>query len=207
MLKLKNVSIQAGTFALNDFTLNVTQGDYFVLMGRTGSGKSLLLKAICGLVKVKTGQILIDEQDVTHAEPRLRNIGYVPQNSDLFPHLTVEQNLIFPLKIRGKSRKQALATIPRTVERLDIKHLLERSPIHLSGGERQKVALGRALLTNPKLLVLDEPVSALDETSRSEICELLKDVQEEFKLTTIHVCHNQNEADQLAHKSFRIDSE
>ena len=194
MLQIKNTSFRAGDFTVNDINLTVASKEYFVLMGPTGSGKSLLVKAICGIIPIQNGSIHIDGKDVTNLEPRRRQVGYVPQNSSLFPHLSVEGNILFPLKIRKVSKKDALKKTAPIIDALNISSLLERSTLNLSGGEQQKVALARALSFNPNLLILDEPVSALDEPTRCEICGLLKTIQQDFSITTIHVCHNLEEA-------------
>ena len=194
MLQIKKASLRAGDFTVNDMNLTVQSKEYFVLMGPTGSGKSLLVKAVCGIIPIQNGSIHIDGKEVTDFEPRKRQIGYVPQNSSLFPHLSVVENILFPLKIRRFSRKEAMNKVAPVVEALGISSLLQRSTLNLSGGEQQKVALARALSYNPKLLILDEPVSALDEPTRCEICGLLKKIQQEFAVTTIHICHNLEEA-------------
>jgi len=154
----------------------------------------LLVKAICGIVPIQSGSIHIDGKDVTNLEPRKRQVGYVPQNSSLFPHQSVIDNILFPLRIRKINKKDALKKIGPIVDALGISSLLERSTLNLSGGERQKVALARSLSYNPKLLILDEPVSALDEPTRCEICGLLKTIQQDFSIATIHICHNLEEA-------------
>ena len=194
MLKIKNTSLRAGDFVVADINLTVAAKEYFVLMGPTGSGKSLLIKAVCGIIPIQSGSIHIDGKDVTNLEPRKRQIGYVPQDSSLFPHMSVLDNIMFPLKIRKINKKDALKKIIPIVEALNISSLLERSTLNLSGGEQQKVALARALSFSPKLLILDEPVSALDEPTRCEICKLLKTIQQNFSITTIHICHNLEEA-------------
>ena len=194
MLGLNKVFLKADEFTVEDISLEVKEKEYFVLMGPTGSGKTLLIKAICGLIGIESGQIIIDGVDVTDFEPRARWIGYVPQESGLFGHLNVERNLTFPLEVAGLSRQKARVEIEKIIESLKIGHLLGRSIFNLSGGEQQKIALGRALARKPKLLVLDEPVSSLDQVSRNEICEVLREVQKDFALTTIHICHNPQEA-------------
>jgi ABC-type sugar transport system ATPase subunit len=197
-LKLNNVCIQAGTFKVENINLTIEENQYFTLMGHTGSGKSMLLKAICGLMQVQKGTILIDNKDITHLEPRFRNIGYVPQESGLFPHLNVLNNIIFSLRIKGFSKKDASNEISKIVDFLQIEDLLNRSVINLSGGEKQKISLARALAKKPSILLLDEPVSALDESTKFEICEILKKIQKEFNVSTIHVCHNIQEAKQIS---------
>lgn len=194
ILSIENLNLRVGKFELCDVSLRVDDNHYFVLMGATGSGKTLLLKSICGLVSIGSGSIKLNNADITEMEPRFRRIGYVPQESSLFPHLDVKQNIIFPLKIKGMPYGEAFAKVSDVIDKLEIGTLLDRSVYNLSGGERQKVALARALAGSPDLLVLDEPVSAVDEPTRVGICMLLKSIQREFKITTIHVCHSREEA-------------
>jgi len=194
-LSVVKLSLHAGDFILSDFSLDIEGHRYFVLMGKNGTGKSLLLKAVCGLIEIDSGTIVLNGRDITDIEPRHRNIGYVPQNVSLFPHLDVRNNILFPLKVAGIDKKHAIVKMVPLIENLGIGPILDRSVINLSGGERQRVALARALVRDPQLLVLDEPVSALDEESRLETCLLLKRVQKELGITTIHVCHNRVEAE------------
>jgi molybdate/tungstate transport system ATP-binding protein len=198
MLRVEQLTLGAGDFRLREVTFAVAAKEYFVVMGPTGSGKTLLLKAVCGLIRVETGRIAIDGADVTDLEPRLRRVGYVPQDSGLFPHLSVARNITFGLRAAGVRHGEAMARTEPLVEILGLRSLLERSTLHLSGGERQKVALARALAIQPALLLLDEPVSALDEPTRREICHLLRRVQSRFGVSTLHVCHNRQEARDLA---------
>lgn len=193
-LEIHGLSLAAGTFRLGPVDLALANGEYLVLMGATGSGKSLLIKAICGLLAPGAGSIWVAGQDVTGLPPRARRIGYVPQTSALFPHLSVLRNLTFPGEVAGQTVPQARAGVVELIEMLGLASLLDRAPTTLSGGERQKVALGRALAAQPSLLVLDEPVSALDEPSRREICRALGDVHRALGIATIHVCHSLAEA-------------
>ena len=194
MLKVDNLSLSVGDFELHDVSLEIAPGEYFVLMGATGSGKSLLAKCVCGILRVLWGAVFIDGRDVTALEPRYRRIGYVPQDYGLFPHLSVARNLTFALEAAGVRPRQALADVGPVIESLGLQALLDRSTVNLSGGEKQKVTLGRALAARPKLLILDEPVSALDEPTRREICPLLRRTQREFGVATIHICHSLDEA-------------
>ena len=197
-LVVENVNLQAGSFCLRDLSFSIEESEYFVIMGMTGSGKSLLLKAVCGLAALTSGSIKICGRDVTDLAPRCRRIGYVAQDAGLFPHLNVLDNIIFPLMVRGVNKNSAVREVEDIVASLSIGHLLSRSVINLSGGERQKVALARALACKPQLLVFDEPVSALDEPSRYETCSELRKVQQQFKIATLHVCHSREEAKQLS---------
>lgn len=194
MIQTQGISLSVGTFRMEDVSLRVDDGEYFVLMGPTGSGKSLLIKSICGLVRPEWGSVLFDGSDVTPLEPRLRRVGYVPQNCGLFPHLSVAKNITFTRRTRGLSHRGMLRELAPLIDLLDLRRLLKRRTHDLSGGERQKVALARALATQPRLLVLDEPVSALDELSRRDVCAELKRIQSDFQIATIHVCHNTEEA-------------
>jgi ABC-type sugar transport system ATPase subunit len=193
-LEVIDLNLRAGSFAVQDVSFAVGEGEYFVLMGMTGSGKSLLLKAVCGLTQVTRGRVRLHNRDITALEARCRGIGYVPQDGGLFPHLDVLRNIIFPLTVAGMKRAAARAAVEEIVASLALEKLLARSVAYLSGGERQKVALARALARRPELLVLDEPVCALDEPTRRDTCRALRRVQKEFGVATVHVCHSRDEA-------------
>jgi ABC-type sugar transport system ATPase subunit len=194
MIDILDICLSAGKFQLRNASLRVRAGEYFVLMGRTGSGKTLLLKCICGLLHPLAGSVAIDGCDVTHLDPRDRNLGYMPQDTGLFPHMNVLRNITFSLRARGSGLDEALRLAMPLVEMLGIALLLERDCRDLSGGEKQKVALARALACRPKALLLDEPVSALDEPTRAEVCAELRRVQQALNLSVIHVCHSLAEA-------------
>jgi ABC-type sugar transport system ATPase subunit len=193
-LELVDLTLRAGSFAVQSVSLTVGAGEYFVLMGMTGSGKSLLLKAICGLARVRAGRVRLYGRDITELEPRFRHIGYVPQDGGLFPHLDVLSNILFPLTVAGMKPAAARAAVAPMVASLGLDELRARCVAYLSGGERQKVALARALARRPELLVLDEPVCALDEPTRRDTCRVLRRVQKEFGVATVHVCHSRDEA-------------
>ncbi len=194
MLEVRDLRLAAGDFRLRDVCLRVEEAEYFVLMGPTGSGKSLLAKCLCGLIRSGGGSIRIEGEEVTFLEPRLRRIGYVPQDCGLFPHMDVAGNVTFSLRVRGVGRAKALERIAPLIETLSLGPLLRRSTLNLSGGERQKVAVGRALAGAPKLLILDEPVSALDRPTQRDICGELRRVQRQLGIPTIHICHSVDEA-------------
>lgn len=194
MLQVEGLQTVAGTFHLRAVTVTAPSGSYGVLLGPPGSGKSVLVETICGLRRATTGRILIDGDDVTHDQPRDRRVGYVPQDYVLFPTKKVADNIIFALRARGVGRADALEQIRWVVDLLHIKHLLDRWPATLSGGEQQRVALARALAIKPRLLLLDEPVSALDEGLRERVCRDLRRFQRELGITTIHISHNIEEA-------------
>lgn len=189
--------MQTGAFALRDICCTIPSGSYAVLMGKTGCGKTSLLEAVCGLRGIAGGAIKIAGQDVTSWSPADRGIGYVPQDLALFPTMTVAEHLQFALRIRGWSRAAIAQRVEQLASELGIEHLLKRSVRRLSGGEAQRTALGRALSFQPAVLLLDEPLSALDDDTRREISELLT-VIKHSGVTTLHVTHNQAEAQLLA---------
>lgn len=194
MLQVEGLETVAGDFRLRGVTLTAPQGSYGVLLGPPGSGKSVLVETICGLRHPTAGRIIIDETDVIGLEPRDRRVGYVPQDYVLFPTKRVVDNVVFGLRSRGVSRRDAVEQIEPIVALLGIAHLLERWPATLSGGEQQRVALARALAIRPRLLLLDEPVSALDEALRERVCRDLRRFQRELGITTVHISHNLEEA-------------
>jgi ABC-type sugar transport system ATPase subunit len=197
MIRTEEISFRVGTFQLQRLSINMAKGEYFVLLGPPGSGKTIFLECLCGLKRIESGRIYIDERDVTDLEPRVRDIGYVPQDYALFPHLSVEQNIAFGLRAHGSTEVK----IAETADMLGIRHLLSRRIDGLSGGERQRVALARALVLQPKILLLDEPVCALDEVTRQEVCSQLLGIQRRLGLTTIHVSHNLEEAFSVADRA------
>jgi ABC-type sugar transport system ATPase subunit len=196
MIELHQLSITLGKFRLENIFCEIPTGAYAVLMGRSGCGKTTLLETICGLRPLTSGRIVLAGRDVQLLTPQERGIGYVPQNLGLFPTYTVRQHLEFAQWLRG--RKPVAGQTQELAELLGIGQLLDRGIAHLSGGEAQRVALGRALALRPQILLLDEPLSALDETTRSSLQDLLQTVQREFGTTTLHVTHQREEARQLA---------
>lgn len=206
MIELKDVTIVAGQFSLSNVSFTIDAGEYAVLMGQTGQGKTTILEAICGLRTVASGQILIRGQDVTRWPPADRQTGFVPQDLALFPTMTVAEHLEFGLKIRKVSGEQTAARVQELSTLLGIDKLLTRSIDALSGGESQRVALGRALAFRPSVLLLDEPFSALDEQTRGEMYELLRNVTRSTGVTTLHITHSQVEARELASRRFLLEA-
>jgi len=198
VIRLENVSVRAGEFHLQDIHFEIPTGSFGVLLGRTGSGKTTLLEAICGLRPVLKGAIYLMARDVTHLKPAQRGVGYVPQDRALFQTMTVYDHLAFALVIRKRPRPIIEGRVQELASLLGINHLLHRKPQGLSGGEAQRVALGRAMANETHILCLDEPLSALDEETRLEMYELLDKVRHQTGVTVLHVTHQVSEARRIA---------
>lgn len=204
MIKVDNLCIRQGDFALDNVSFEVPEGHYAVLMGKTGSGKSTILEAICGLRPIRGGRIELTHRDVTELKPGSRGVGYVPQDAALFMTMSVRDNLAFALEIRKWKRPDIDKRVDELADMLGISYLLERMPFGLSGGEAQRVALGRALAFHPTVLCLDEPLSALDESTRKEMYKVLESVKARAGVTTLHVTHHSGEAQRLADNVLRL---
>ncbi len=202
MLELKNISRSFGGFNLSGVSFFVERGDYFILLGPSGSGKSLLLEIIAGLIRPDHGSVLLNGQDITRFSPKYRKTGLVFQDYALFPHMTVRQNIGYsqPPGLRRDSGQR----IKKTAERLEITSLLDRMPETLSGGEMQRVALARTLVQEPLILLLDEPMSSVDTLLRPGIRRMLSEIHQNGQ-TIIHVTHDYEEALALATRIAVID--
>jgi len=194
MIEIKNLGIEFAGFALRDITLRIEKGEYFIILGPTGAGKTLLLESIAGLYPLGTGDIIIRGQSVSDKPPEKRGISIVYQDQALFPHMLVKENILFGLKLQKASVEKQSAALKWLNDLLGIEHLLHRRPASLSGGERQKVALARALSIEPEILLLDEPLSALDPANREKLQDELKRLHDELNLTILHVTHDFEEA-------------
>jgi molybdate/tungstate transport system ATP-binding protein len=206
MIALDQLRVRVGAFALDNVSLQIAAGEYAVLMGKTGCGKSTLLEIVCGLKPVAAGRVVLLGRDVTRLRPAERGVGYVPQDLALFPTLRVRDHLAFALEVRHWEAKAIRERVEELASQLGISHLLDRLPRGLSGGESQRVALGRALSFRPRALLLDEPLSALDEDTRGEIIELLRDITRRAGVTTLHVTHSLAEARRLADRLFVLEA-
>ncbi len=199
MLSIEHLSKRYDTlYATKDFSLTVNEGEFVTLLGPSGSGKTTVLRMIAGLEHPTTGSVRIDGTDITYLSPQKRNIGVVFQSYALFPNMNAFDNIAFPLRVRKWDSQRVLQ---RVHELLDLVGLQQRShhlPQQLSGGERQRVALARALAFHPPLLLLDEPLSALDAKVRQSLREFLKDIQKATQVTTVMVTHDQEEALELS---------
>lgn len=205
MIEVEKLTMKVPGFALKGVSLRVPSGAYGVLMGPTGCGKTTILEAVCGLRTPDAGAVRLHGRDVTAAKPGERGIGYVPQDGALFPTMTVGDQLGFAMRIRRWDKAKQKQRTDELAELLGIGHLLPRKPAGLSGGECQRVALGRALAARPSVLCLDEPLSALDEDTRGRMIELLREVQRHEHLTTLHITHSPAEAEALATCVLRLE--
>ncbi|MBO3768814.1 MAG: ABC transporter ATP-binding protein, partial [Candidatus Brockarchaeota archaeon] len=197
----KNVTKKYGNYiAVNNVSFEVEHKEFAVLLGPSGSGKTTILKLISGLEFPDKGEIWIGDRIVNKLPPKDRDVAMVFQNYALYPHKTVYENLAFPLKIRHVPKDEIDKRVKSIAKLLGIDRLLERKPGQLSGGEQQRVALGRALIREPKVWLLDEPLSNLDAKLRTYMRAELKKLQRELGITTIYVTHDQVEAMTLADK-------
>jgi putative spermidine/putrescine transport system ATP-binding protein len=194
-LSLDKVSKRYGTAtALDDVSLTVARGEFLTLLGPSGSGKTTMLMAIAGFVAPTSGHILLDGAPIQHLPPERRNFGMVFQGYALFPHLSVARNVAFPLEVRGTAKAEIARRVAEALDLVQLGPLAERLPRQLSGGQQQRVALARALVFAPHLLLLDEPLSALDRKLRADMQIELKSFHRQIGLTFIYVTHDQEEA-------------
>ena len=194
MIRIENLHINFPGFCIKDLNLNVKKGDFFILLGPTGSGKTVILETIAGLIPPNRGKIWIGDKDVTSLPPEKRDISIVYQDFALFPHLTVLKNIKYGLHYHNIDKTKSEIFFNWLINQLGLKPLLNRMPIKLSGGEKQRVALARALMIEPSVLLLDEPLSALDPRFREEIQNQLKKIHQETGTTILIVTHDFEEA-------------
>lgn len=198
MVAVEDLSIRQGAFALKSVSFAVPAGSYAVLMGRTGSGKTTLLESIAGVRRPSAGKVLLRGRDATHDAPAFRNLGYVPQDAAPFRTMTVRENLGFALAVRKVARAAIDVRVDELSESLGLERILDRRAIGLSGGEAQRVALGRALAFRPDVLLLDEPLNAVDEETRDDLLTVLDMLRRSRTVTVVHVTHTKAEGERLA---------
>jgi molybdate/tungstate transport system ATP-binding protein len=198
MIRTEHLNINLHPFFLRDVTLSIEKNDFFVLMGPTGAGKTVLLEALAGLIPVQSGRIWIGGKEVTRLPPEKRGVSIVYQDYALFPHLTVRENILYGLRFHKRDREEAPQRLCEFLETLNLSHLQDRFPTYLSGGEKQRVALARALIVKPKLVLLDEPLSAQDPGFRQEIRGIIRRLHQSSGVTFLMVTHHFAEAISLA---------
>ena len=199
-ISVQNLSHSWDHFSLRNVNLSVAEGSYFVLLGPTGSGKTLLLEAIAGAYRPDEGRVIVCGGDVSTLPPEKRGISYAPQNYLLFDNMTVRKNVEFGLHAKGVPEQERWNRTKHLLDLLGISHLVNRFPRNLSGGERQRVSLARALAVEPRAVLLDEPLSAVDADTKSSILDYLRRVHKETGVTVIHVTHDRLEAASVAER-------
>jgi len=199
MLEIRNLSLELGEFKLKEIQISVEKGEYYILLGESGAGKSVLLESIAGLVKPAKGSIILNGNDITRLNIQRRKIGLVFQDFALFPHLSVYENIAYPLKIRRRVKSEIKKKVDELASLMDIACLFDRNTETLSGGEKQRVALARTLTLNPDVLLLDEPLSSIDISLKGELRSLLRKINQSGQ-TIMHVTHDYEEAISLAHR-------
>ena len=182
------------TKAIDDMSLRIPRGEFLTLLGPSGSGKTTLLMAIAGFVTPTSGKIVLQGQDITNLPPEKRDLGVVFQGYALFPHMTVEENVAFPLEVRKVPRDEIRKLVAKSLETVQLTALAKRKPAQLSGGQQQRVALARSLVFSPPLILLDEPLSALDRNLRTQLQEELKQLHRKLGVSVVNVTHDQDEA-------------
>jgi ABC-type sugar transport system ATPase subunit len=197
MLSIRNLNKRLGDFNLRDISFDVGRGDYFVLMGRSGSGKTQLLELLAGISYPDSGSVTMNGNDITTLRPQHRNIGMVFQDFAVFPHMTTFDNIAYPLKIRKMSKSEIDRLVLGIAAKMNIEPILSRRTNNLSGGELQRTALARTLVTSPRLLLLDEPLASIDASLKDDITRLLRSINRAGQ-TIIHVTHDYSEAIGLA---------
>ncbi len=192
----------ASTPVFCDINCSIAQGEFVTLLGPSGCGKSTLLRCIAGLTPVDDGKILLDGEDIVPLSPQKRGIGMVFQSYALFPNMTVEQNVAFGLRMQKVKATDSHKRVAEALQLVELNDFAKRYPHQLSGGQCQRVALARSLVTRPRLLLLDEPLSALDARIRKHLREQIRQIQRELNLTTIFVTHDQEEALTMSDRIF-----
>ena len=201
MITVQDLNISLPEFNLSDINLSIGESEFFILMGPTGAGKTVLLEAMAGLVPIRSGKIFIGERDITTLPPEKRDIGLVYQDYALFPHLTVLENITYGLHFHRIDKAQSEIMLSHLLEILNLYDLQGRLPVNLSGGEKQRVSLARALMVEPRVLLLDEPLSALDPGFREEVRNAIKRLHQSSNATFLMVTHDFAEALSLARRA------
>jgi multiple sugar transport system ATP-binding protein len=206
-LSIKNLTKRYGNLtALENFSLEVSSGEFMVLLGPSGCGKTTVLRCIAGLTDITSGEIYIGEELVNKFPPKDRDVAMVFQNYSLYPHMNVYDNIAFPLKMRKADKNEIKDRVQKIANLLNISNLLKRKPKEISGGQMQRVALGRALVREPKVFLMDEPLSNLDAKLRTEMRVEIKKLQKKVAITTLYITHDQAEAMSMADNMAIMDA-
>lgn len=197
-IKVENLEVTRGEFTLRVDELSIAAGEVFAILGSTGSGKTVLMESIAGAYPIESGRILLDGKDIEGLPIQQRHLGILYQDYALFPHMTVHDNIAYGLKRQRASRDEIERRVSAMLELFGIEHIAGRHPGVISGGESQRTALARALVLEPEILILDEPFSALDPTTKRMMYDMLRDVHARFGCTIVFVTHDFHEAQTLA---------
>lgn len=197
-IEVRDLVVSRGDFMLRVDRLSVAPREVFAILGETGAGKTVLMEAIAGAFPLESGQILLDGKDVESLPIQQRHLGIVYQDYALFPHMTVQENVAYGLRMNGCAPDEARERVARQLELFSIAHIADRYPGIISGGESQRAALARALVLEPEILLLDEPFSALDPTTKDRMYATVRDIHVRFDCTIVFVTHDFNEAATLA---------
>ncbi len=207
MLRLQNICKRFDDKpALKSLSLDIADGEFLVLVGPSGCGKSTLLRLLAGLENVSSGEIWLDNDNITERSPRERNFAMIFQNYALFPHLTVKENITFGMQIRREPKSTWQPRLEKVAQLLQLDTLLDRKPGKLSGGQRQRVAMARAIVRNPRLFLMDEPLSNLDARLRTEVRDGIMALHQQLRTSTVYVTHDQTEAMSMADRIVVMDS-
>ncbi|NLF45460.1 MAG: ATP-binding cassette domain-containing protein [Syntrophomonadaceae bacterium] len=206
LLEVSGLNVRCGKFKLNNITFSLHKKDYLIIVGPSGAGKTMLLETLAGLRRSDSGQIVLGKEEISTWPPEKRGFGFAYQDSLLYPFLNVRENILFGARAQKKQGQRAIINrLERLVDYMGIGHLLDRHPVSLSGGEKQRVSLARSILINPPVLLLDEPLSALDPQTRDMMRALLYDIHKTEGIGIIHVTHNFDEALQLGNQMIVMD--
>lgn len=204
-LSIENLTVKYGSkIILDNFSLDINAGEKVAILGESGYGKTTLLKAIAGIIDIEKGDIKIDDESIVNLKAQDRGTVILFQDLRLFPHLNVRKNIAYPLEIKGKNKLEIQQKVKDILERVKLPDFENRKIRELSGGQMQRVALARALASEPRVLLLDEPFSSLDEKLREEMGELLCEIQNKNKMTTLIVTHSSIEAHKIADRVIKL---